>query len=545
MKKLVKILAWVFGGLAALVLIAGIAIKVIVTKDFIASKIEGAINGRVEIRDISVPLWAAFSGISIDGFKIAEKDAEMKKPMAERSPVVKEVIGFERFEFKIAAGKLIMSLGKDFELKSLLLIKPKADVVLYEKGGNNILPLLLKPPAPETDSEKADAKSKASEKDAAAAVAAKQGKTSADDKEETSKPFSIKSAPGIIKMGKIGMEGGEFTVNIQKIQNTLTVSNVDFLLKDIYIDPAHLDQPGKNRVNLSMGLNLGLKENKKAEGAISSFLFIFSSTGAIVPFNPQTGEPTKLATVEAVFHKGSQMTGLAIFEKLKKGADQLKKIGISLDFLKDDIALNSDSKVKLEYNNGKVTFLSDLVINSEDTSIVVDEKSWVDINTYENLLTGYLKLAPKHTASIEKQVDVILKPAIDGVVRNLPAGLRAKAGESLQVETIRNNVLKPARDDQNRIMFGYKSTGKLSRPNVAIVKPEFPSAKDIVAQESRKLSADASALLKGEAEKLQKQATDAAQQAAQQAAKKEADKASKAAQEKAKQDAAAKLKKLF
>ena len=71
----------IIGGIAfvVIVLAIGIAIKVFVDKDLVAKLIEDNINGRVEIEDISVPLWAAFSGITIDGFKIGYKDAEMKK----------------------------------------------------------------------------------------------------------------------------------------------------------------------------------------------------------------------------------------------------------------------------------------------------------------------------------------------------------------------------------------------------------------------------------------------------------------------------------
>jgi hypothetical protein len=64
MKKALKILKKVllgFGVLMLVVMIGGfIAIKVVVTKDFVATKIEENINGRVEIQDISVPIWAAF-----------------------------------------------------------------------------------------------------------------------------------------------------------------------------------------------------------------------------------------------------------------------------------------------------------------------------------------------------------------------------------------------------------------------------------------------------------------------------------------------------
>ncbi|MDH4262348.1 MAG: hypothetical protein OEV78_04810 [Spirochaetia bacterium] len=532
MSKIKKVLGWGFGILISLVIITGIAIKIIVTKDFIAAKIENAINGRVEIRDISVPIWAAFSGITIDGFKISNKDAEMQKPMKDRTPVVKEVIGFEKFEFKVAVGKLIMSLGKNFEIKSMLFVKPKAEVILYEKGGNNILPLLVK----NSENSKDEAKSTAEQEKNKPKSAASEKKT-----DESGKAFSIKSVPGIIKMGKIGMEGGEFTVYIQKIQNKLILNDVNFILKDIYIDPQNLDKPEKNQVNLASNLKMELKENKKVDSAVSSFLFAFSLNGVIQPFNAQTGYPTQFATAEAVFHKGSKMNGLVVFEKLKKGTEQLKKIGISMDFLKDNIELADDSKMKLEYNSGKITFLNALLINSADSNIVVDEKSWIDINSYEHLMTGSIKLSASHSATVENQVDNALKPAIAVVLTNVPANLRSTAAANLKVESIRNNVLKPARDEKNLITLGYKTFGKLSGPTVSIVKPDFPSTKEVVAQESKKLQGSADTIVKEQLNNVKKQATTAAEQAV----KKETSNATNAATESAKTEATKKLKKLF
>jgi len=544
MKKIIKITGWGFGVFVALIIITGIAIKIIVTKDFIATKIEEAINGRVEIRDISVPIWAAFSGISVDGFKIANKDAEMQKPMKDRAPITSEVIGFERFEFKVAVGKLIKSFGKEFELKSLLLIKPKAAVVLYENGSNNIMPLLVKPQEtkPESnDKPKEDVKATEAKKEAKKEVAAAKVEPAKQNNQPVQaqttvgakKAFSIKSAPGIIKMGKIGMENGQFTVNIQKIQNTLYVDNVSFLLKDVFIDPKNLNNPERNKVNMVSSLNLELKENKKADSAVSSFLFLFSSNGTIQPFQPETGEVAEFMVVEAIFHKGTKMTGLAAFKKLKGSTEQLNKIGINLDFLKDDILLSSDSKVKVEYNYGKVTFLNDLVINTEDSSMVAEAKSWVNINSYDHLINGSIRLAPNHTKTIEGQVDDVLRPGVNAIVGGLPANIRSTLGDKLNVETMRNNILKPARDEQNRILLGFQSSGKLTSPSVAVTRPEFPSAKDVVAQEGKKVQGDAGAIVKGQAEQAKKQATESIKQE------------TKKATDQIQQEAAQKLKKLF
>lgn len=507
---------------------AGIAIKLFVTKDFIAQTIEDNINGRVEIGEIKVPLWAALSGVSVVDFKIGKKDAQMKKPMEEREAMTKAALSFQEFRFRVAAAKLITSMGKDFEIKSLLLIEPKADITLYEDGGDSLSALLIKPSSVESSSEE---------------EAAPQEATEAGSEE-----FSIKSVPTVIKMGKIGIEKGQFTVNMEEYQNTIAISNFDLLLTDIHIDPANLADRAKNQVKLHAAFTAAMDENKK-EGAVQSFNLILSLDSNIKPFHEKTGHLTEYLELEMRAHQGTSLTGLAAFEKLKDQTESLKKIGVSLDFLKDNLELTEDTLFSLTYDSGKITFNTPLTIQTEELAIALEKDSWMHIGTMAHLFTGSMILDKKYTPQVEAQVDQALGPVTDVLLKNLPSAVRSQAAGSLSVESMRSQVLKPALSDDGEIDLGFRSKGNLVSPSVAVVRPQFPTLKQVaqqgvdqaksgisgaVSQEIDKAKAEAEAKARAEADKAKAEA--------EARAKAEADKAKAEAEAKAKAEAEAKAK---
>ena len=513
-KKIKKIAIWGSASFLFLILTAGILIKVIVTKDFIAEKIEENTNARIEISDISVPLWSVFSGITIEGFKIGYKDQETKKPMAERSPMKDHVIGFKSFDFKVAVGKLITSFGKDFELKSILLTEPSAKIVLYEKGGNNLDRLFL------SSNEKEEKQP--------------EEKKEADEQEDTSKqpeesrPFSIKSIPTIVKMSKIGLEKGDISVYVEEIKNKIKIKDLNLLVEDIYIDPKNLENPEKNKVMLNLGFVMSLDEHK-GEG-IQSFKIIFSTTGKIMPFHPKTGEVNENVSMKISLHKGTHFTGLALFEKLKKNTEQLKKIGVNLNFLKDDIELKNDASMGINYDKGKITVSDEPKIITDDAEYIIKKDSWVNIKTFTHRIESDLSLANKHTQKVEEQVEKVIKPAFETALKKLPAKIKKIAQEKITVSQLRDNLLKPARNPEtNQIMLGFLSHETFSKPKVEITKPEFPSVKEIVKNAVNDAKNNLSGMISAEIDKLKNKA------------KEEIDKA-KAEPERKKAEAEAKLK---
>lgn len=512
-----------------------IAIKVVVTKDFVATKIEENINGRVEIQDITVPIWAAFSGVTIDGFKIGYRDGEVGKPMAERTPMKNEVIGFKKFNFQVAIGALITSFGKNFELKSLLITEPKAHIVLSANGGNNLEPLLIKQKTKEEIAKAAEeAKKDALEKKAKA-------KEEAQKPKEPSKPFDFRELPTAIKMGKIGIEGGYFTVQIEKLGQTLKISRANVLLRDIDLDPKNLEK--HNFVGLTTQFDLELQESK-GQG-IKSFKILFDLQGGIHPINPKTGGIAESATVKLGLKKGTFVTGLSIFEKLKNQTENLNKIGIKLNFLAETQTLTRDAYATVYYANGVVTLKEPPALITNDFEFRLTKEDFINVKSMDHHFRGDFALVKKHTAQVESELDKAIASAVTPAVEQVPAAVRNQVKGALQPEKIRAGVLAPAMKN-GLLTLGIDSSGRISSANVRVVTPQFPSLKELISTEIKKASGNLGSMIDSQVGALKDKAKAEAKaqvDAAKAKAQAEADKQKKAAEEAAKKKAQDELRK--
>lgn len=531
MNKMIKIPAYLFGGFIAIVLILGIAIRFIVTKEFIVEQIENNINGRIEIADISVPLWAALSGITLEGFKLGPKDKEMEKPVADRAPMENYALGLGAFRFEVAIGKLITSGGTDFQLKALTLEKPEAKIVLYKEGGNNLTPLLLKPVDPNAKPEESGEAEETKEEPAVkeekpAQQAAKPGKE---------EPFSIKSIPTRIELGEVGIKDGNFLVTVQSAGQTLKISNFDLLLKDLLINPQDLDK--ENQLKTEFGLVLELAETAK-KGGVQSFRLDFSSYGLIRPFNPKTGFPSENLTLTLLLRKDTYVTGLSVLKELQKNAEQFKKAGVDIGFLGDEIRLNEDAQSTILYSAGKIIFKKPPIIKTKDFRLQLTEEDYLNVKSMDHLFRFEMLLSNEHSSKILSKVDGIVGSGVDSAVAAMPAALRSNAEKSLDKKDLRNKILGNSVDPEtDRLIFAGKSSGNFSSPALTMTKPSISDPKEVIADALK----DAGSNLKDAlSDELNKQKDAALNKANEEAAKAKA--AASAAANKAKAEAEAKAK---
>ena len=548
MKRIAKYASIAFGVFCFITLVLGIVLKIYLTKDRVIQLIEENINARIEIKNISVPLWATLSGVTLEKLKVGYRDRQVKKEPAKRKPMGKPVIGLEKFNFKVAILQLITSFGKKFELKTLLLTKPEAHIIVYAKGGTN-LDILLSPP-PE-----AKRKSKKTQKTQKKADQEKTQKTP----RKSSEPFSIKSIDTVIKVGKIGIERGSFSVNLQKFGNTLKLQNVDAYINDILIDPNNLRD--KNRVKFTFSFNALLDEsqkskktnktNKKSQNAVRSFVINFETNGGIRPFNAKTGRITQNVRLKVGLLAGTKFTGLALLKKIKDEAKLLKKAGINLSFLKDEIELTKDAIIDLSYRSGVIIFESSPRIDTNDYLVRLTKHSKMNIKTMHHNFILDLILNEKATQKIRSQVENFVNKSIKVIVKGLPAALKG-ASKSLKASTLTSELLAPAIDKEtNRFRLSINSSGAFSNPKVLLTKPRLGDPK----KEINKLMDKQLKNLKGVAKQLINTKVEEAKRLAEQKkqevlakAKAEADRKKREAEERvkaeAKRKAEAGLKKL-
>ncbi len=458
MRKIVKYTSIAFGAFCLVIIILGIILNIYLTKDRVVQLIEQHINARVEIKDISVPLWATFSGITLQRLKVGYRDRQVKKEPSKRKPMGKPIVGFEEFNFKVAVLKLFTSLGKNFELKTLLFTKPEAHVILYAKGGTNLDSLFSSPPSEDQKSEKNQ-------------KIQKEKKKTKKSPQKPSEPFSIKSIDTVIKVGKIGIERGNFSVNLQKFGNTLKLHNVDAYVDDILIDPK--DLYNKNRVRFKFSLSALFDENNKGKGAVRSFVINFKINGRVQPFDPKTGKVTQRARLKVGLLSGTKFTGLALLKKTKDEVKLLKKAGINLAFLKDKIELNKDAIVDISFHSGIITFKSSPRIDTNDYLIRLKEGSRMSIKTMNHNFITDLVLNEKVTQKIRGQVEGYFAKVIKVTVKRLPTALKS-ASSYLKASTLTSEFLAPAIDKEtNCFRLSINSRGSFSNPDIVLVKPRL------------------------------------------------------------------------
>ena len=520
MKKIIKYTSITILGILLLLSCAvAIGIKVYVTKDRVIQLVEQNINARVEIQDISVPLWASLSGVTIKNLKVGYRDKQVKKEPSQRKPIGRSVIGFEEFNFKVAISKLITSFGKDFELRTLLLTKPEARIILYPKGGTNLDTLLAPPPGAAKEAKKEKA------------VAAKEEKP----QKKSSEPFSIKSIDTVVQVGKVGLEKGNFSVNLKKFGNTIKLHDVNATITDVLIDPK--DLLNKNRVKFNFSFSALLDENKKAKSAVRSFAIHFKANGGIRPFDPKTGEITEEARLKVGLLSGTKFTGLALLNNIKDKAKLLKKAGVNLDFLKNNVELNKDAVMDIHYRSGVVVFKSAPRVDTNDFLIRLAKGSKMNVKTMDHNFESDLVLNEKATKKIKGEVEQLLSKASNEIIKQSPAAIR-KTVKPLNASSLAGDILAPAIDKETkRFRLSVNSSGSLSDPNVKLTKPRLGNAQKEVEKILKKQLGN----LKGAASKL----VDKKVQEAKKEAEKKVQETKKQAQKKVQKEAKKEVKKVI
>ena len=144
MKKIFIILGSILILPILLLLLALSAVNKIITDEFIVSQLEKNMNLRAELKKIDVSLFSAISSIHLEGLKLNNRDkyADDAVPLKDRPPLQSALISMENFEFEL---NFLAILKGEVQLKKLLLLDPEINLVLFEKGGNNLSSLFLPP----------------------------------------------------------------------------------------------------------------------------------------------------------------------------------------------------------------------------------------------------------------------------------------------------------------------------------------------------------------------------------------------------------------
>ncbi len=493
MKKIFK-----FTGIFFLIifLIAGAAIAavfIIVDKPFIEEQMEKALSRNVSIESIDINVFSIVSGIEVSGISISNYINPEKLKDSKDKPVEKNniFVSLDSFKFKL---QFLPLIKRQFVLKEITLYSPVINVIRFENGSFNFSDLLA------ADKSKSTEPGKKEEKPA--------------EVKEPSKPITADQIPIEINIGKIGIEKGKVSFTDKKLNQTLEVYDLTFLLHSIQLDSKNLES--KNSVKIKFTTNIKTVGKIKS-GSIQTFDFNLSADAVVKPFDVKTRILNPEISANAGSKKGT-VTGLQVFEALKN-VEQLEKYCGKLSFLKDSINW-TDLKTSVWYKDGIVK-TQDGLIKTEDYNLKFAGQS--NVNSQKLEYDVEMILADKNASVIKKNLE-----------QNIETGINAlKVDKYVKAADVIEPAMKAMLNKDGEIYFIYKITGTYVKPNPELIEPKFPSISKLI----KDALANASDAVKAEIEKQIKKEADAA--------KKKAEAEAKKAEDSAKKEATSKIKTLI
>ena len=442
MKKIFIILGSILIVPILLLLLALSAVNKIVTDEFIVSQLEKNMNLRAELKKIDVSLFSTISSIHLEGLKLNNRDkyADDAVPLKDRPPLQSALISMENFEFEL---NFLAILKGEVQLKKLLLLDPEINLVLFEKGGNNLSSLFLPPKIVEG---KPNEKLTNPQKEIP--------KEPEDTDEEDPTPFSIKSIPVSANLKEIGIKSGNINILVKKTAQKLNIQSLNLLINSIDIVPDDL----KNHNSVTVDFNFILKVIS-TETKLERANLLFKSNAKVSPFVVETGFVNPAITYKMTFQKDSFMEGLAIFESITNSVPLLKNAGIEPKGLNGKSTLTKDTTAEILYSAGKIKFLQDVTFETKNYDLELIKASEISISTSSHTFNANLKLSREESDKSLSGVTKIksekpeMAPLVDGIL---------------------SKVTK-----ENRLFIPFQSTGNLNNPNVT-VNLELPSLLDSV-----------------------------------------------------------------
>lgn len=440
MKKIGYGIGAVIATILLIVIIALVFAGSFITPSFLVKQIESAINVRAHVESVNINLINVLSGIEIEGIILAPRDevANQGTPLDERKSKPKGLIQLGKAEVKIS---FLALLTKTLKVNKIVLKQPVISLTMNEDGGNNLTSLFKTPKI--VDGEKNPALS-------AEVIAEKKKEAEEEAKEEASSPpsgpFSIKDIPIAIKMGLVGIQDGNIQVNMRKTGQQIQIQKLDLELTDIDIDGSDLDS--HNNVDVNFDADVTIVGRNKKEAA----KFILETDGKVVPFVVKTGLVNPKVIYEVTMKEDSFVSGFAAFDAIAGELPVMNQAGLKLDKLKEKAELRKDVSFKVEYSNGKVTFLDEPTFPTKNYDLQITKGSYIVTTTnYHEMKMGMLydeDESKKSLASLDEKIKQATKGQGD-------------------TKALRNKIVGNLVKDE-RLFIPFRTYGDIRNPSVEL-----------------------------------------------------------------------------
>lgn len=468
MNSLLKKMLIVGGSLVALVAASGGGVRWWLegklSKEAIVAQMESSWNCRAQIESVTLVMMASPARLEVVGCILAPRDAEVSKPLAQRPPMTMGKTG-------MSIGRAVLELKLQDLLSRRLNVQQLtvSDVIVEEdvpRAGDSSLSILFEKPvnaeavtvtdaplpvtSPATPVPVAEASSVVVVAPASGVPAAPVAKLEApaaiaQEKAVHEPEVFVASQLGFsINVRRASIERGNFHRNDHRNTTKTDVTDLNFSITDIDVNPADLAQHNSLNVTLSGRLKQrGRIGPKDARREVTMAEVVLVGEGTLHPFDIETGLWKPVSDLTLTMKKDSTLGG---YMKLgETGSKELKKLdqyGIDLSDLSLGGPLLDDASLRLSFQDDRNTLAADAHFAMPDFELTLHKGSWLNGAEDAHEMQVRITCGPK----LQDQVSA-------GVGKFLGADLGA-------------NVIKSLSDERGRVYFDMQSSGRLSKPKV-------------------------------------------------------------------------------
>lgn len=437
MKKLLRITLIVFIVLGLLVAASMVGVSWWIMRrmgpEIWVTQMEANTNCRLHIDDAKLSLFSKPALLSFKGVKVAPRDAEVGKPLAERAPLAAGSAQIEIPEIVLEV-KLEDLLNRRLLVEQFRILSPVVKEFQNEQGKSSLEALFKKPKSEETMASGPGSMPQ----NEASPPPRPQGmpRSPSDTASESNARFSF-------AVSNAEIEDGSLT--ILNSGTTILIRDLDFTLTGIDIDPR--DLVNHNRMTAKINSQIQVTGEARIGGVkrpAELASLSLAGEGSIVPIDPNTGEWMPTSRLKLTLAQGSTLAGhITMGDAAGKEMKKLMEYGIDLTPVRVGGQLQQAAVVEGIYRDNRFWLLGNTLFSFPEYEISIEKKSWIDTAKSSHEMEFRLSCGPELQNRLQQGMS------------------QAKLGDS-----ITRGLMKALADQRGRITFDIESEGSLSDPKI-------------------------------------------------------------------------------
>ena len=417
--------ASVFALLVVGLLIGYFTVQQLANPDNVVRQLESQYNLRAEVAESKLTLGFP-TRLEISGLSLAARDESVEKGLPQKDrPPMESIASIDFMSFDLRTFPL---LARQFVIENVSVERPSVEMDVFEDGTTSF-DALIKPPA--------QAKK-------AAPSAAKTGEAP-----ESNRVVKANELPLPTIIGALSIEDATILAKVAKSKTTVQIHRGIVHLTDVDINPkALLDH---NSANLELSAWIGVDSVEKNTRYLD---LLFEGSGAVQPFDPESGELDPSLSAQVTVRKDSWIDTLPLLDDMEELLRQLEDFGVNLESVRLRGDFSEDTTASFNATRRDLKMTSDFMIPVDENFIVLEEGSWLNAGKNDHDFFVTFIASERLTRRAEDEVDKFLRSRMgDGPAVPVKAALfrSVKQGDFL--------VLR------------FNSKGDLGDPEVAALTP--------------------------------------------------------------------------